>query len=198
MTTTVTARAHELPVSLDEAKAHLRVLNGEQDVHILSLIAAATEYCEGATGRSLRVSETVVQSYDCWPGCRIELDRQPVLAVTSLKYYDADGVLQTVASSNYRVHTSRNAAGWVEIDGDFTRPTLDSRANAVELTYTAGYAAEVVAGGVETTLGVPAMAKHAIKLKLGLEFGNLDPREIDNTEKRLADILGGLGWGCYR
>jgi uncharacterized phiE125 gp8 family phage protein len=202
MTTTVTARAHELPVTLDEAKRHLRVLNGEQDEHIQTLIAAATEYCEGRTGRSLRLSETVVQTYDCWPGCRIELNRQPVLAVSSLKYYDAAGVLQTVASTNYRVHASRNAAGWVEIIGDYSEPTHYDREDAIQLTYTAGYLAEVAVAGVETTLGVPATAKHAIKLLIGHWFNHAEAVNVGNITSDgpmgVDALLGQLDWGCYR
>jgi uncharacterized phiE125 gp8 family phage protein len=201
MPTTVTARTADLPVSPDEAKAHLRVLNGDTDEYIQTLIAAATEYCEGVTGRSLRVSETVVQNYDCWPSCRFQLDRQPAIAVTSLKYYDADGTLQTVGSSNYRLHKSRNAAAYVEIDGDYSQPTHDTREDAIQLTYTAGYESiDDVEADDDTpmVLGVPAIAKHAIKIKLGLLFGNLDPRVIDNEENRLADCLAQLDWGCYR
>jgi uncharacterized phiE125 gp8 family phage protein len=200
MTTTITARTQELPVSLAEAKSHLRVLNGESDVHIESLIAAATEYCEGVTGRSLRVSETVVQTFDCWPGCRIQLDRQPVLAVSSLKYYDDLNAQQTVVSTNYRLHKSRNAAAYFEIDGDYLYPSHYSREDAIELTYTAGYAAinDVVAAGVVTTLGVPATAKSAVKLKTELLFGNVDPRNVENIERAIDALLGQLQWGCYR
>jgi uncharacterized phiE125 gp8 family phage protein len=201
MPTHVTARAQDCPVTLQEAKAHLRVLNGENDVYIQSLIEAATEYCEGVTGRSLRVSETVVQTYDCWPGGRIEFDRQPVISVTSFKYYDSDDVLQTVVSTNYRLLKSRNAAARLEFDGNYSYPSHYYREDAIQLTYFAGYESLVdvpAAGADPQVLGVPAIAKSAVKLKTELLFGNADPRMVDGIERAIASLLGQLDWGCYR
>lgn len=203
MTTTVTARDALCPVSLIEAKEHLRVTDGTLDVHIESLIQAATEYCESVTGRSLRLSETIVQSYDCWTGCRIQLDRQPALAVSSLKYY-LDGTLQTVGAGNYRLHKSRNAAAHVEIDSDYSRPTHDTREDAVQLTYTAGYDSIADDPGADPTplLGVPAMAKHAIKLIVGHWFNHNEAVNVGNITSNVplaADaLLAQLDWGCYR
>ena len=39
------------PVSLDEAKKHLRVVDSDDDVAIAAYIEAATKMCEAFTGR---------------------------------------------------------------------------------------------------------------------------------------------------
>lgn len=55
MLTLVTPATDE-PVSLDEAKAHLRVIHDGDDTMIASLITAAREVVELSTGRALAVA----------------------------------------------------------------------------------------------------------------------------------------------
>ena len=207
MTTTVTTRNLDCPVTLDEAKAHLRVFGDDQDTYIQSLIEAATEYCEGATGRAFRTSETIVQTYDGWPSCGIQFDRQPVLAISSLKYYDDDNVLQTVNSSNYRLMSSRNAAAVLEIDSAYSWPSYYGRSDAIQLTYTAGYSVLTDTpadsdGDPPPVLGVPATAKHAIKLIVGHWFNHSEAVNIGNITSEVPmaanALLAMLDPGTYR
>jgi uncharacterized phiE125 gp8 family phage protein len=186
--TTVTAKSSDLPVTLEEAKTHLRLLSSDLDEHVASLLEAAVEYCETVCGRSLRVSHTLTQKYDGWP-LTVHFDRHPVTAITSVTYYDDDDATQTVSSSNYRLIASSEAAAFLEFDDDFTLPTLSDRSDAVIVTYTAGYA---------TLADVPHRAKAAINMKLAELFGNLDERMVAPNERAIASLLGTLDWGCYR
>ena len=71
----------------------------------------------------------------------MKFDREPVLSVTSVKYYDASNALQTLASSYYRLHQQSETAaelGWD--DTTFTTPSLYDRDDAVQITYAVGYA----------------------------------------------------------
>jgi hypothetical protein len=90
---------------------------------------------------------------------------------------------------SYRLITSSEAAAVLEFDSDFTRPTLNDRADAVTVTYTAGYA---------DLASVPHRAKAAVKMKLAELFGNLDERQVAANEKSIASLIGTLDWGCYR
>jgi uncharacterized phiE125 gp8 family phage protein len=199
MLTTVTARDSDLPVSLDEAKQHCRVLNGDYDTLIQSLIEAATDYCETVTGRALRKYHTVKQTFDKWPCSPFQFDRQPVLenqpgvipttAATVVQYYDADGVLQTVDDANYRLQFSSEAAARLEFDDAFVEPTYYEREDAIVITYMAGYA------DIES---VPARAKTAILWKTELLFCNLEEWKFAALEKAIANELASLDWGCYR
>lgn len=193
MITTVTAKDSELPVSLDDAKRHLRVVSGELDEYIQSLLLAATEYCEGVTGRALRLSATLTQKYCQWPCNPVRFNRQPVKSVTSVTYYDADNVSQTVSSSNYRLHTSSEAAAYLEIDGDFVKPTLYARDDAVTVTFVAGYSS------ADT---VPETAKHAIRMIVGHWFNHNETVNIGNITSEVplaaAALLGQLDPGYYR
>lgn len=187
--TTVTAKSSDLPVTLEEAKTHLRLLSDDLDTEVAALLEAATEYCETVCGRSLRVSQTLTQKYDGWPCGVVRFDRQPVTAISSVTYYDDDDASQTVSSSNYRLMASSEAAAFLEFDDDFTKPTLSDRADAVTVTYTAGYA---------SIADVPARAKAAVNMKLAELFGNLEERMLPANERAIASLLGTLDWGCYR
>lgn len=184
--TAVTAKDSTLPVTLTQAKEHLRVINGDLDEHIETLIAAATEYCEGVTGRALRVSETLTQKYCQWPCNPIGFNRQPVTSITHVKYYDADNVLTTVTSTNYRLQTSTNAACYLEFDSEYSKPSLYYRDDAVIITYVAGYA---------TIAAVPEMAKHAVKMLVEQWFHG---ENVGESNEAVDRCLRQLGWGCYR
>lgn len=187
--TTVTAKSSDLPVTLEEAKAHLKLEGGDDDEEVAALLEAAVEVCETDCGRSFRVSQTLTQKYDGWPCSPVRFDRQPVTAITSVTYRDADDATQTLNASNYRLLVSSEAAAVLEFDEDFTAPTLNGRADAVTVTYTAGYA---------SLDDVPHRAKAAIRLKLSELYGNLEGREVDATNRSYGELINGLGWGCYR
>lgn len=187
--TTTTAKSALLPVTLQEAKNQLRVVGQELDWNIQSTLNAAVDYCERVTGRSLRVSHTVVQSYSAWPYNPIRFDRQPVTSITHVKYYDADNVLQTVTSTNYRLIASSDAAATLEFLSDYSQPALYDRSDAVQVTYAAGYA---------TVDAIPPAAKTAILLALEKFWGNLDERQTGPLDRALSSLLASCEWGAYR
>ena len=187
--TSVTAKTSDLPVTLAEAKEHLRILHDDLDNEVQAALDAAVEWCESTTGRALRVSHTLTQKYRSWPCSPVQFDRQPVSAISGVTYYDAAGDAQTLATSNYRLQSSTKAAGYLEFDDSFSAPSLDERDDAVTITYTAGYA---------SLAAVPTEAKYAIRLKLAELFGNLDPRMIDANRRACDDLLGSIQWGAYR
>lgn len=187
--TVVTAKSSELPVTLAEAKDHLRILHDDLDVEIQAALEAAIEYCEAASGRGLRIGQTLSQKYSGWPCNPVRFDRQPVKSISSVTYYDAAGASQTLASSNYRLQHSTNAGALLEWVDDFTQPSLADRDDAVTITYIAGYT---------DIASVPAMAKYAIKLKLAEIFGDLNEREFASTQRSCDDLLRMIDWGCYR
>lgn len=184
--TTVSSKSSTLPVTLAEAKNHLRIIGDDLDTDVQGALEAAVEWCESVTGRTLRDTSTLVQSYECWPEC-VKFDREPVLSVTSVKYYDASNALQTLASSYYRLHQQSETAAELEWDDTtFTTPSLYDRDDAVQITYAVGYAT------------VPATAKHAIKLALSLFYGDLSDRETEPVRRSCMDLLASCDWGFYR
>ncbi len=191
--TTVSSKTEPLPVSLSEAKAHLRLAGGELDSSVQLALESAVAYVEDRCSRSFRLTETLTQTTGTWPDNPVRFDRQPVKAITSVTYYDADNASQTVASSEYRLITSTRGATVLEFDIDFTKPTHYSRGDAVTITYTAGYA--VLEGN---RLDVPPQIKWAILVWLEATWGDSKPNEQMAAKRTVANLISTVKWGAYR
>ena len=88
-------------VPLADAKAMLLVDHTADDALITTLIAAATIEAQGVAARSF-VTQTLLLSLDAWPADgAVRLPFPPLATVTSVKYFDADNVEQTIAAADY-------------------------------------------------------------------------------------------------
>jgi uncharacterized phiE125 gp8 family phage protein len=113
------------PVTLVEAKAHLRLETSADDTYVTSLIVAARQYVEEVCWRGL-IAQTWELTLDDWPSTdQIDLPRGEVTAITSVKYDDATGAEQTLASSNYTLDgypparlVLKSSASWPDLDGE--------------------------------------------------------------------------------
>src|SRR5678809_194962 len=99
----------ETPVTLEEAKAHLRIDHDDDDVYVQGLIDAATGMVDGrygSLGRALEPQtwELVLDRFPCWP-YHICIPLPPLLSVDSITYTDGDDVEQTIDSADYEVDT---------------------------------------------------------------------------------------------
>lgn len=184
---TVSVAPGSEPVTTADAKAHLRVDHSEEDLYIDTLVEAARELVEIDTERAL-MPQTLVLRLDAFPDF-IELRRCPANTITTVKYYDSAGTLTTLAADQYRADLStepgRIAPAW-GVAWPSTRPM----SNAVEVTFTAGYADEEA---------VPAAAKHAIKLLVGHWYRN---REAVGTvgfeiEQGYKALINRVRWGGF-
>lgn len=102
----ITAPAIE-PMSVAQAKAHLRLDVGDEDSLVASWIKAARQQVEQDSELKL-LTQTWELALDCFPYDMepINILTGPVQSVTSLKYYDHANVLQTHATTNYTVDVS--------------------------------------------------------------------------------------------
>ncbi|HJT63076.1 MAG TPA: phage head-tail connector protein [Burkholderiales bacterium] len=132
----VTAPAEE-PVTLAEAKLHLRETETALDALIQSLIVAATAHAEDFTGRRL-VTQTWDYFLDAFPCWGIAIPYPPLASITSIKYVDTEGVEQTLASSEYLVDV-KSSPGRVTPAYGKTWPSIRSQMNAVTIRFVAGY-----------------------------------------------------------
>jgi len=128
------------PLTLTEAKAHLRVDATTDDTLITALIVVARQYAELLTGRAF-VQRTLELLLPAFPLGReeIELPMPPLQSVTSITYIDGDGTTQTVAAADYQVDIYR-APGLVKpAYGDFWPTLTRGDFNSVAIRYVAGY-----------------------------------------------------------
>ena len=131
------------PVSLAEAKAHLRVDHTNDDSYISTLITASRQSLEISTRRSLGTGQTYQVSYHSFPTVynRLVIPNPPIVSVTSLQYYDVNNSLITVDSTKYHVENQSEGVGYISLDDGFSRPTISKeRIAPVVLTYNTGYA----------------------------------------------------------
>jgi uncharacterized phiE125 gp8 family phage protein len=141
------------PVSLNEAKAHLRVDITDDDTLIGALISAARTHAEMVTQRQF-VTATWKLVLDAFPGPSlmgvpsgmpfsmpahaIQLNKSPVQSVISVNYLDMGGTMQTMPPADYKVDISTEPARITPVFGKIWPVTLP-QIGSVEITFTAGY-----------------------------------------------------------
>ncbi len=169
------------PVSLPEIKAHLRVDHTEEDDLIRAYLEAARDYVEQFTRRQL-MPATWRLKLDSFPrGTWIELPKPPVRSVVSIGYTDPNGDAQTWGVDNYSLDTG-TLPPRVLLGYGLAWPNTLASANAVEITYAAGYASEYA---------VPAAIKAAIRLLVADMYEHRESRlEVRVQEnKTVRDLL---------
>lgn len=146
------------PVSLAEAKTHLRVTYTDDDALIAELITAARQWFEEQTYRAL-VTQTWDLKLDKFPRGEdpIRVPRAPLVSVTSITYVDGAGVSQTLATNRYAVSATRQP-GLIRPAYGLIWPDARSQPDAVTVRFVAGYG---------NAAAVPAQIKAGIKLILG-------------------------------
>ena len=175
-----TAPASE-PVTLAEAKLHLRVDFDDDDTLIAAQIASAREVVEAIARRAL-ITQTWDLVLDAFPGVYyIDLPLPPLQSVTSVKYVDEDGNEHTFSSTYYIVDTYREPG----------RLVLASNASwpSNTLQETAGVRVRFVAGYGDDGDDVPAKFKQAILLLIGHYY---EHRESVSDERSLAILPQGV------
>src|ERR1043165_8828497 len=126
------------PVSLDEAKLHLKVDISNDDALISSLITSARRSAEIATGRAL-ITQQWEMGLDKFPADLITVPLGNLQTIDSIAYIDTDGASQTVDSIDYAVDTrSEPASIRPSYDGSWPT-TRDQTDNAVIVQFTCGY-----------------------------------------------------------
>ncbi len=156
----VTTAATTYPVSLTEAKSHLKVDTNADDTYIESIIKAATQLSEEYTNRFF--IDTVVTQYASDFKEIETLFKSKVSAVTHVKYYDSNNTLQTLSATVYDEQLNYEPAQIQLADGQ-SYPAFTKRNDAVEVKYTVGYGA---------ASDVPEIIKQAILLTIGNFYSN--------------------------
>lgn len=133
----ITPRASPV-ITLADLKAHLRVTHSSEDTLIASYLEQACSWAENYALITIG-PQTLEVALDAFPTGSIELPRGPVTGITSVKYIDVNGTLQTLSSVNYGLDDYQNPAWCTQAFGT-TWPATRAVANAVLVRYTAGSA----------------------------------------------------------
>jgi len=163
------------PLDLEAVKKRLRgfeAADARDDEALQSIINAVTEHLQGdrgILGRSL-CSATFDQRFEAWPCGRaaLRLALAPVRSITSLKYFDLDGVEQTMSADDYEFASDGDAGVIRALDA---WPTLDARRMyPITVRFEAGYGAAA---------DVPAPLIEAMTLLVGQLYEHRDALGVD-------------------
>lgn len=168
------------PLTLAEAKAHLRVTATDEDALITSLITAATDSAEIFTGRAL-VTQTWDLTLDSFP-CVIEVPKPPLVSVTSITYIDTDGATQTLATTEYTVDTKSEPGRIVPAYGKYW-PSTREVPNAVTIRFVAGYG---------NAAAVPKSIKQGMLMQIEHMFDNRGTVNIGNVVNEIPLTMQSL------
>jgi len=158
------------PVTLAEAKAHLRVDHTDEDDLITALVGSATGQLDGWSGILGRCLITQTWRQDMPSFCSVRLPFPNVQSVT-VAYTDTDGSAQTLAASSY--HLVNDAIGGAVVLADGASwPDTDPTPDAVRITLVAGYG---------LAADVPAPIKAAILLHIGHLYANREAVDVGQS-----------------
>lgn len=176
----VTAPAVE-PISLDELKIFLREElvdpTPSQDLLLEELIVGCREYVENYCNRAL-VTQTREVTFPWFPNENgpIELPKAQLQSITSIKYIDYTGVLQTIAPTEYQVDTYREPGLVKPVWQKYWAlwPVRDDF-NAVQVRYVCGYPAGGTNAVNDLLANVPKSIKTWMKMRIAVAFNTREP-----------------------
>ena len=140
------------PVSVEEAKSHLRIDTERDDALLAALIRAARSHVESETG--IAIIEQLWRRYlDDWPLDRcVRLARHPVRRVVGITLFDAEGQPHAMPDAWSRLDTVSRPARLLVSDAVPPGAAM----NGIEI--------EFVAGLAETAADVPDTIRRAVLL----------------------------------
>ena len=165
------------PISLTDAKLHLRNPPASEDSLITLMIMAAREECENIIRRAL-MTQTWEKYLDSFPAA-IELFYPPLQSVTSINYIDAAGNSQLLASTEYVVDDKQEPAWIVPADLKFW-PLTRAVINAVTVLFVCGY------GSADTA--VPKAIRNWLLIRIGDLFLNRQSVVMESGSINVASV----------
>ena len=186
------------PLTVAEAKLHLRVDTTEDDTYIGTLITAAREWVENYLDRTLITTQLILRAAE-FPTEELELARPPMVAsgtatAVVITYTLADTTTATLSTALYRVDRTSTPGNVAPIiNGTWPSDVIED-ANAVAVTYWAGYG--------PTSASVPATIRHACLMLIGHWYEQRSAVLTATISKPLEfaveSLLASNNWGQYR
>lgn len=164
-----------LPLTLQEAKDHLRVVDGFDDSTIVALIQAAANTVQNYTWRPLveQQWQLLVDYEEALVKDEFILTKTPVLSISKVEYYNANNTLTELPTTDYQTDVTGDPAR-VKI---IKRPTVYNRYNTLIITFTCGYVANVgspvVADSVDAGHNIITEAAHGLNNNDTLTITNI-------------------------
>lgn len=158
-------------VTLQQAKAHMRIQHDSEDDKVQMAIDGAVSNIDGPggwLGRALgeqtlqgfidlgdREDETDGRQGYGWRDCcrhAIRLPYPPLIEVTSIAYVDTAGASQTMSPADWQVINHGEWSSYVEPAYGKAWPALRHQPGAMTITWKAGYADGAIPGAIRSGL----------------------------------------------
>ncbi len=186
-----TGSAPAVTVTDTELKLFAKIDGTGDDTLISLLNTVATAYIEDLLNITF-VQRTYTLYLDCFPSdldCNIgkpyiEVQKSPLVSITSIQYIDTDGDQQTLAGTEYEGDVTADGPGRIIEAYDKTWPATRNKINAVEVVFIAGYA---------NAAAVPEKYKQIVKLYFTHlyehreSFDEKDPKEVPKLLQALIN-----------
>jgi uncharacterized phiE125 gp8 family phage protein len=155
------------PVTLEEAKNHLKVDSNDDNLLIAALITTVRQLAEKETKRAFitQTWEMILDSAES----EIEIPKPPLQSVTSIKVIDDAGNESEVSSSYYDVDASENSPGRVRIKSGCSWPPHRGFASFI-IEFKAGYG--------DTADKIPETLKQAVLQIIGHLYDNRGSEDL--------------------
>jgi len=167
------------PLSLDQAKAFLRVEHSDDDEVIAALIAGSRIHIESQTRRAL-ITQSWRLTADGWPqDGRLQVLPAPLQALTAARVYDFEGMAHDVDTQAFVLDKGASLLAFAP----WAVPAPGRVAAGIELDVTVGYG--------DSALDVPEVLRQAIRLLVAHWYDNRGLAAI-GTVTVLPSTVGAL------
>lgn len=171
------------PVSLADAKAHLRLETTTEDDYVSALIVAARLHVETAIRRVL-VDQTWRVYLDAWPRDGVvDLPVGPVRSIASVTVYDADGHPSLLSSVAWRLDAASQPARLALLG---TGPTPGRVLNGIEIDLVAGFGPSGISVPQPLKLAIMTLVARWYENREGARYGVVPASVADQVEALVA------------
>ncbi len=170
------------PITVSEAKAHLRIDGADEDTLIASLILTSRLHVETALGLAL-LTQSWRLTLDRWP-CEkdLELPLRPLQTIDAVRVFPAEGAATVIAPANYIADAASVPPRLVRTGVIWPQP--GKAANGIEIDFTAGYGA--------APAQVPAPIRQALLLLIAHWYERRDPIEVGSPDTVIPEAVSEL------
>lgn len=171
------------PISLAEAKAHLRVDGDADDPLITSLITTSRLQIETALSIAL-IAQTWSYFVDALPASgTIALPLRPVLSLDSVRLNQDDGGITTIPPATFTLDGLSNPPRVLQRQS-WSASVPPRKTNAIEFSMTAGFSSAAAS--------VPAPIRQALLQLVAHWYEHRDPSEIGSSAARIPPAVSQL------
>ena len=163
------------PVTLEEAKLHLKVDSADDNTLITALITTVRQLAERETKRAFITQ--IWQMYLDYAPAEIRIPKPPLQSVVAITVLDEDGAETVVDDTTYDVDASENSPGRIRLKSGSSWP--DHRGFA-------SFIIELKAGYGDAATDVPEALKQGLFVLMGHMYEN---RGAEGTVKARVHAL---------